>query len=77
MLGKCGRKPSLSRAVIVRSPNWLHRMPEIQYRPPQRPESREHGAQAVRAGGFHQHNPVGFIGRGVGGSSRNIGMADI
>ena len=32
---------------------------------------------AVRAGGFHQHNPVSFIGRGVGGSSCNIGMADI
>ncbi|STJ32160.1 Uncharacterised protein [Escherichia coli] len=31
----------------------------------------------VRAGGFHQHNPVSFIGRGVGGSSCNIGMADI
>lgn len=26
---------------------------------------------------FHQHNPVGFIRRGVGSSSCNIGMADI
>ena len=32
---------------------------------------------AICAGGFHQHNPVSFIGRGVGGSSCNIGMADI
>lgn len=34
-------------------------------------------SRAICAGGFHQHNPVSFIGRGVGGSSCNIGMADI
>lgn len=34
-------------------------------------------SRAICAGGFHQHNPVGFIRRGVGSSSCNIGMADI